>query len=72
MSSESESTCFEQTVAALDKLSSDAQRVLKREWTRVKNGEPRYKRAITVAKYMGIGLAVCLGGLVGYAAIRAI
>ncbi len=72
LSSASGATCFEQTVAALDKLSSEAQRVLKREWTRVKDGEPRYKRAVTIAKFMGIGLALCFAGLVGYAAIRAI
>jgi hypothetical protein len=72
LASGSRSTCFEQTVAALDKLSSEAQRVLKREWTRVKDGEPRYKRAVTIAKFLGIGLALCFSVLVGYAAIRAI
>ncbi len=67
LSTESSSTCFEKTVVALDSLSIEAQRVLKREWVRVRDGEVTYRKAIRIAKVMGIALAVCLAALLVYA-----
>jgi hypothetical protein len=72
LSSESDATRFDKTVEGLDHVASEAQRVLKREWNRVKDGEPRYQRAVLVARRMGIWLAIFLGVLVVLAAVRTI
>ena len=63
---------FDKTVKALDNLSAHAQSVLKREWVRVKDGEPRYMRVAMAAKFVGIVLAIILIALVGYGVVIAI
>jgi hypothetical protein len=57
----------EDCINELDGLASVAQSVLKREWTRVKEGEPRFSRVTSLAKWVAIGLAVALGALIAYA-----
>ena len=63
----SDATRREGCIRELDALAKVAQGVLKREWVRVKEGEPRFSRVTSLAKWVAIGLAVVLVSLVGYA-----
>lgn len=45
-----------QCIEGLDSLARVTQQVLKREWDRVKIGEPRFRGAISAAKWIAIGL----------------
>ncbi|MGQ0750148.1 MAG: hypothetical protein ACT4PS_06400 [Betaproteobacteria bacterium] len=53
---------FEEAVAELDSMSRTAQGTLKREWNRVKKGEP----AFATTKYIAKWAAIALAGVFGY------
>jgi hypothetical protein len=63
---------FSKTVEALDNLAIQTQRGLKREWLRVKEGEPGYRRVVKTVKFIGIILALILSVLVLYSAASTI
>lgn len=56
----------EECVKELDALARVAQSVLKREWVRVTEGEPRFAKVTLLAKWVAVGLAVLLASLIGY------
>ncbi len=58
----SDVTRREDCIQELDELARVAQGVLKREWTRVKEGEPRFKFVTTLAKWVAlIAVTVAIG-----------
>ena len=63
---------YEEVTEALDRLSVHSQGVLKREWQRVKEGEPRYRRVAMVAKVVVACFAIILSALVLYSVISVI
>lgn len=67
LASSAESVRLDRTVKALDDLARASQGVLKREWIRVKDGEPRYRRAVTVAKVVGSSLVLMFVAMLTYA-----
>jgi hypothetical protein len=56
----------EDCITGLDALAKVAQGVLKREWVRVKDGEPRFRQVTSMAKWVALALALLLASLVGY------
>lgn len=57
----------EECLKELDALSLTSQDVLKREWTRVKSGEPGYIFAVRFFKFGALLLSALLACLLGYA-----
>jgi hypothetical protein len=54
------------TIAELDAMSQVAQTVLKREWNRVKAGEPAFRRSAQAAKWLAIVFGAALLAAVVY------
>ena len=67
LNSSSDSTCYDKTVAELDAIARISQVVLKREWTRVKEGESAFRRAIALAKWFAAIPGAIVIAIIAYA-----
>jgi hypothetical protein len=66
LNTRAESIRFDQTVKELNEMATIAEGVLKREWNRVKAGEPAFATTKAVAKWMAGALAIVLGSTLAY------